>query len=584
MVRPNYNLIRFIRRCVSQMKREYGGPITLYKLEDTTTNLATGVKTVSRTSTSITRAIVLPNRLSRELIQSISLISANKKVVQGGTFDAGTRTFIIDRRDAVGVELSKDDWIVYNDKRYDIKWIEEFEQGTAWIVNAREIESVIPAQDLPGKTNSYLLTLNDSAAYTLNKHWFMDITDALGISDVASYLLAKVHEESASNAMVLADAINMGWGGSANDAVSFSDVSSSVLDMPRAASSSMSLTDNVSEAWDIPRAASSSMSLTDNASNTVVPGVTGFVSTWNTAETGTSNNLQVTLPLESGGTYNFVVDWGDSSNSTVTLWTQNTHTYAISGNYTVTITGTINGFRFDNGGDKLKLSNIANWGPLRVGNNNGYFYGCSNMTCTATDTLDISQTTDMSIMFYGCSAFNQDISDWNTANTTNMAFMFRQASVFNQDIGSWNTSNVTNMFAMIRSTDDFNQDISSWDTANVTTMAYMFNDALAFNQDIGSWNTANVITMRRMFGTASVFDQDISSWNIENVANFIDFLENATLSTANYSKLLIDWDAQSVQSSLAFHGGNATYNVSGNVAREHLRTTDSWTFTDGGPA
>jgi hypothetical protein len=86
MVRPNYNLIRFIRRCINQMKREYGGPITVYKLNGTTTNLETGVKGVSRDSVYIRRAVVLPNRLTRDVVQSISTISANKKVVQGGFY------------------------------------------------------------------------------------------------------------------------------------------------------------------------------------------------------------------------------------------------------------------------------------------------------------------------------------------------------------------------------------------------------------------------------------------------------------------------------------------------------------------
>ena len=87
MTKPNYNLIRFIRRCIYQMKREYGGPITVYRLINTGTDLQTGVKTVNRDSIDVVRAVVLPNRLTREAIQSISVISADKKIVQGGTYD-----------------------------------------------------------------------------------------------------------------------------------------------------------------------------------------------------------------------------------------------------------------------------------------------------------------------------------------------------------------------------------------------------------------------------------------------------------------------------------------------------------------
>src|SRR6056297_4346147 len=45
----------------------------------------------------------------------------------------------------------------------------------------------------------------------------------------------------------------------------------------------------------------------------------------------------------------------------------------------------------------------------------------------------------------------------------------------------------------------FNQDISGWDTGNVTTMKKMFAGQTAFNQDIGSWDNKNVTTLYGMF-------------------------------------------------------------------------------------
>lgn len=149
MARPNYNLIQFIRRNIRHLKREYGGPIRVFKLGTTTTNYDTGVKDFTYQSCYVHRAVVLPANISREVAQTISIISANKQVVQGGSFDTGKRRFIIDRTDLpADFLLANDDWIVYEGKRYQLTTIEEFEYKTAWLVTGKSIEGADPP-DLP---------------------------------------------------------------------------------------------------------------------------------------------------------------------------------------------------------------------------------------------------------------------------------------------------------------------------------------------------------------------------------------------------------------------------------------------------
>jgi hypothetical protein len=95
----------------------------------------------------VSKCIVLPVKIQREAVQSISVISANKSFVYGGTYDAGSRMFIIDSRDLPDdYEIVNDDWLVYNDRRYDIKDITEFEQHTGWIITGREVKGVRPEQ------------------------------------------------------------------------------------------------------------------------------------------------------------------------------------------------------------------------------------------------------------------------------------------------------------------------------------------------------------------------------------------------------------------------------------------------------
>ena len=65
--------------------------------------------------------MVLQGVVTRDAKQSISLITAQKQMVQGGGFDVGKRTFIIDRKDVPrDFVLRKDDWIVFDNKHYDI--------------------------------------------------------------------------------------------------------------------------------------------------------------------------------------------------------------------------------------------------------------------------------------------------------------------------------------------------------------------------------------------------------------------------------------------------------------------------------
>lgn len=162
MANPNYNLIKFIRRCIYQMKREYGGAIQINILGSIDTNYETGVKSAAHTSYNINRAVVLPTRIKREAAQTISMISANKKLVQGGTFETGTRTFIIDRRDCPTLTaIHNEDWIIYNNKRYDCKWIDEFEQGTAWLIIAKELEGAQPNVVYSGSANSAMAMTTD---------------------------------------------------------------------------------------------------------------------------------------------------------------------------------------------------------------------------------------------------------------------------------------------------------------------------------------------------------------------------------------------------------------------------------------
>ena len=143
----NRGMNRSIRRTLYGLKRQYGGRVDVYKLVTTATAYETGVKSYTRTMICVPKCIVLPVKIQREVVQSISQISASKAFVYGGTYDAGTRMFIVDARDLPDdYEITNDDWLVYDGRRYDIKSITEFEQHTGWVVVGKEVKGVRPEQ------------------------------------------------------------------------------------------------------------------------------------------------------------------------------------------------------------------------------------------------------------------------------------------------------------------------------------------------------------------------------------------------------------------------------------------------------
>jgi hypothetical protein len=150
-------LNRMIQRTLYSLKRQYGGTVSVYRLNDAETDVRTGRKRIDKDVFVVRRAVVLPVKVSREVIQSISQISANKAFVYGGSFDSGLRKFILDARDLPeGFELTNDDWLAYGGRRYEIKAIWEFEFGAAWIVVGKELMGRVPEQVHPLVADSLL--------------------------------------------------------------------------------------------------------------------------------------------------------------------------------------------------------------------------------------------------------------------------------------------------------------------------------------------------------------------------------------------------------------------------------------------
>jgi len=282
-----------------------------------------------------------------------------------------------------------------------------------------------------------------------------------------------------------------------------------------------------------------------------------FITTWKTDNPGATADNQIQIKT-SGGGYNYTVDWGDGQTDS-NVAGDITHTYAIAGTYTVSITGDFPQIIFGTGTDAQKLLSIEQWGNIQWRSMQSAFSGCINLVGNASDVPDLSQVTDMSGMFLGAGAFNQNIGNWDVSSVTDMSNIFWIASTFNQNIDNWDVSSVTNMFGMFAGAVAFNQDLSNWNVSSVTNMEGMFFGASTFNQNLGSWDVSFVTMMNSMF-------------------------TDVTLSQTNYDALLLGWSVRSLQSNVRFNAGNSQYSSSSQAARDTLTDAFGWTVTDGGLA
>ena len=284
--------------------------------------------------------------------------------------------------------------------------------------------------------------------------------------------------------------------------------------------------------------------------------ITPFVTTWQT-----DGSLNVTIPLTGSG-YDFTIDWGDgtieSKADPISIGSV-THTYTVAGIKTVSITSNIvTGFPriyMDNFSNASLLKTIESWGSGQWGASLSFsFYNASNLLSNATDIPDFRYVTDMSSMFSGATAFNQDISNWDVSNVTNMSYMFYKATAFNQNIGYWNVSNVSNMRSMFSGATTFNQNVGNWNVSNVTDMNSMFYKANAFNQNIGNWNVSKVINMSSMFSLATAFNQNIGNWIVSKVIIMSSMFNGATA----FNQTIGNWNVSNVTNmSYMFNGATA---------------------------
>ena len=171
----------------------------------------------------------------------------------------------------------------------------------------------------------------------------------------------------------------------------------------------------------------------------------------------------------------------------------------------------------------------------------GFFAWLTNLeTIKDLKYLNTEQVTDMSNMFYGCSALTSlDLSNFNTAKVRDMSYMFYRCSALSSlDLSNFNTAIVTNMSYMFSDCSTLSSlDLSNFNTAIVTNMSYMFfNCANLSSLDLSNFNTAIVSDMSLMFGSCSTLSSlDLSNFYTKEVRDMSYMFSRCSALTTIYA-------------------------------------------------
>ena len=272
-----------------------------------------------------------------------------------------------------------------------------------------------------------------------------------------------------------------------------------------------------------------------------------------TTKAGSASNTFV-LPIIKDVTEVVKIEWGDDTKS-IGVNGNNTHVYAASGIYTVKIESRLfGGIYFNNGGDKAKITKIANYGQGVSRLNISSFYGCSSLLSIDIGNI-VSNGTDASKHYRGCTALTT-VPLFNLSSVTSTRLMFYQCTALTT-VPLFNLSSVTDAYAMFSYCSSLTT-IPLLDLSSVTSTDSMFYQCTALTT--------------------------VPLLNLSKVTNAANMFFGVTLTTTSYSDFLINLATLPLKSGVSFHGGNSKYNPAAAIARAYLISNFGWTITDGGAA
>lgn len=167
------------------------------------------------------------------------------------------------------------------------------------------------------------------------------------------------------------------------------------------------------------------------------------------------------------------------------------------------------------------------------------FSDCPKLKSINTDAIDLSNVSDISFMFYGCSSLKEiDVSNWDVSKITNFDHFAAHANLKRKGIENWNTSSATNMNALFHNCAEEELDLSGWDVSKVQFFCQMFENSpnLKRIKGLENWDTSSGLGFDEMFERCYKLEEvDLSAFNTTKAKNNVSASTNGHKTATMYN-------------------------------------------------
>jgi hypothetical protein len=262
-----------------------------------------------------------------------------------------------------------------------------------------------------------------------------------------------------------------------------------------------------------------------------------------------------------------------SGQQTITLPSSGVYVLEVSAKSTNGFTG----LRFNNSGDKRKLTKINQWGVFSD-TRDSLFRLCVNLTQIADDNDWLNSITDGRNLFQLCGLTS--LPNTLTLNSLISGVQMFQRCNLTSLPPAMTLNNLVNGFVMFNK-NNLSALPNEMNLDNLVNGFNMFNgnnlSALPNQMKLDNLENGN-----QLFINNNITDLPVGI-KFGNLTNGQLILSGNTINTTRYSQLLVDMEINNSNNNVPFNAGNSKYNTDGETARNLLTNNQSWSFTDGGP-